>query len=122
MRHTAKSNLLNEIEIKRYSLPSLMGNLDLGSTVTNFMAISQSIDYSKFKGISNVADEISEKLLSCFLECKVLVVVPDRYDFEFSVKPAEKKRRKEDSAHIQEIEIVDNRKVTLEIRTIKPTW
>ena len=43
MRHTAKTNLLNDIEIKRYSLPSLMGNPDLGATVTDFMAILESI-------------------------------------------------------------------------------
>ena len=60
MRHTAKSNLLlNEIEIKRYSLPSLMENPDLGATVTNFVAILQSIDYSTFERFSKVADEIS---------------------------------------------------------------
>ena len=43
MKHTPKSNLLNEIEIQRYSLPRL-----LGATVTDFMAILQPIDYSKF--------------------------------------------------------------------------
>ena len=43
MRHTAKSNLLNEIEIKRYSLPFLMGNTDL-TNISDFMAIFQSID------------------------------------------------------------------------------
>ena len=59
MRHTAKSNLLNEIEIKRYSLPSLMENPDLGATVTNFVAILQSVDYSTFERFSKVADEIS---------------------------------------------------------------
>ena len=62
MRHTAKSNLLNEIEIERLSLPSLMGNPDLDATVTDFMAILQSIDYSKFERFSNVADKISVKL------------------------------------------------------------
>ena len=61
MRHTAKSNLLNRIEIKRVSF---MGNPDLRATVTDFMAILQSIDYSKFERVSNVADEISTKLLS----------------------------------------------------------
>ena len=39
MRHTAKSNLLNEMEIKTFLLPSLMENHDLGVTVTDFMAI-----------------------------------------------------------------------------------
>ena len=40
MRHTTKSNMLNEIEINKYSLPSLNQNPDLGATVTDFMAIS----------------------------------------------------------------------------------
>ena len=107
MRHTAKSNLLNEIQIKRYLLPSLMRNPDLGATVTDFMAILESIDYSKFEKFSNVADEISAKV-SSFLEGEVLVVVPDRYDFKFLKKAAEKKRRIEDSTHIQETEIIGN--------------
>ena len=68
MRRTAKSNLLNEIEIKRYSLPYLRGNPDLGATVKDFMAILESIDYSKFERFSNLADEICAKILSIFLE------------------------------------------------------
>ena len=64
IRRTANSNLLNKIEIKR--------NPDLGATVVDFMAILDSIDYSKFEGFSNVADEISAKLLSSFLEREVL--------------------------------------------------
>ena len=43
----------------------------------DFMAILESIDYSKFERFSNLAAEISAKLLSIFLECEVLVVVPD---------------------------------------------
>ena len=74
MRHTAKSNLLNEVEIERYSLPPLMGNLDRGATVSDFMAILQSIDYSNFERLSNVTDEISTKLLSSFLRYEVLVL------------------------------------------------
>ena len=55
---------------------------------------------------------LSTKALSSFLECEVLVVVSDRYDFEFSIKGAERKRRTEDSTHIQEIETNDNRKIS----------
>ena len=40
-----------------------MRNPDLGATVTDFMAILESIEYSKFEKFSNVADEISEKHL-----------------------------------------------------------
>ena len=38
---TTKNNLLNEIKINKYSLPSLMGNPDLRATVTDFMAMLQ---------------------------------------------------------------------------------
>ena len=103
MRHTAESNLLNRVEKRKYSLASLMGNPDPGAIVTDFMATLQSIDYSKFVRLSNKADEISTKLLSSFLECEVLVAAPNRYDFEFSIKAAERKHRTEDSTHMQEI-------------------
>ena len=116
MRHTAKSNLLNEIEINKNLLPSLMGNPDFGATVTDFIAILQSIDYSKFERFSNVADEISTKLLSSFLECEVLVAVTDGYDFEFSIEAAERKRRTEDSTHMQEIKIIDNQEFPMSIQ------
>ena len=82
MRHTAKSNMLNDIKINKYSLPSLMGNPDLGATVTDFIAILQSIDYSKFERFYNVADEISTKLLSSFLESEVLVAVDMILNFQ----------------------------------------
>ena len=92
------------------------------------MTILQSTDYSKFERFSNVADELSARLVSSFLECEVLVAVHHRYDFEFLIKAFERKRRTEDSNHIHEIEIIDNQKVkyhfkvTLGIRTIKSTW
>ena len=41
----------------------------------------------------------------------MLAVVPDRYDFKFSIKAAERKHRTEDSTHMQEIEFIGNRKV-----------
>ena len=68
-----------------------MGNPDLGTTSTNFMAIVQSIGYSKFERFSTVANEISTRLLLSFLEYEVLVVVTDRYDFEFTIKAAKRK-------------------------------
>ena len=110
MRHPAESNIVNEIEINKYSLLSLMVNTDLGATVTAFIAILQSIDHSKFERFSNVADEISTKLLSSFLECEELVAVTDGYDFEFSIEAAERKGRTDGSSYMQEIEIIDSQK------------
>ena len=88
-----------------------MRNPDRGATAINFIAILRSTVYNKFERFSNVADEISAKSLSSFLECEVLVVIADRYGFEFSIKGAERKHRTEDSTRIQENEIIDNRKV-----------
>ena len=45
-----------------------MGNPDLRATITDFMAILGSIDYSNFEIFCNVAEEISAKFLSSFLE------------------------------------------------------
>ena len=127
MRHTAKSNLLNEIEINKNLLPSLMGNPDFGATVTDFIAILQSIDYSKFERFSNVADEISTKLVSGFFECEALVAFTDGYDFEFSIEAAERKRRTATQIISRKLKLLIAKnfqkhfKVSLEIRTIKPT-
>ena len=110
VRHAAKNNLLSETKIKRYSLPSLMSNLVFGATVSDFMEILQSIDYRKFERFSNAANEISTKLLSSSFECEVLVVVSDRYSFEFSIKAAEKIPRIDDLTHMQLYEIIDSEK------------
>ena len=80
-----------------------MRSHDLGAAVTDFTAILGTIDFSQFERFSNVADEISEKLLSNFLDCEVLVVVLHQHDFKFSIKAVERKRWTEVSTHIQEI-------------------
>ena len=87
-----------------------MGKPDHGATAVNFMTMLQSIDYNKFERFLNVADKISAKLLSSFLEYEALVVIPVQYGFQFSIKGAERKHRTEDSTHIPEIEIIDERK------------
>ena len=107
--------MLNEIEINKYLLLSLMGNSDLGAAATDLIPILPSIDYSKFERFSNVADKISIKLLSSFFELEVLVAVTDD-DFEFSIEAAERKRRTEDSTHMQEIKIIDNQEFPMSIQ------
>ena len=86
-----------------------MRNPGLGATFIDFMAILESIDYSKFERFSNEADKTSANSSQSFLECGVLVVVPDRCNFKFSIKiAAERKYWTEDSTHIQGIEIIGN--------------
>ena len=84
--------------------------------------------HSKFERFSNIAHEVPATFLSSFLKYEVLVVVTDWYDFEFSIKAADRKYQTEDWAHEQEIEIIDNLnfhsyfKVNSVIRTIKTAW
>ena len=91
------------------------------------MALLQSIDCNKLERFSNVADKISAKLLSSFLEYEVLVVIRDRYGLEFSIKGDERKHGTEYSPHIQQIEIIDSRKVSTSFQSYlfeqqKTTW
>ena len=111
VRHTAKSNLLNEIEIERYSLHSLWEILIKVQLLLISWQYYNILITTSSKDFSNIADDISAKLLSSFLECEMLVVISDWYGFEFSIKEGERKQRTEDSTHIQEIKITDNRKV-----------
>ena len=76
-----------------------MGNPDLGATVTDFIVILQSIDYIYRWNFSKTP-----------LKTPLLVAVTDGHDFEFSIEAAERKRRTEDSTHMQEIEIIDSQK------------
>ena len=64
------------------------------ATVIGFMAKLQPINFSKFKRFSNVADGIACKIISSFQESNLLVIVPDRYDIELSIKFAERLRLK----------------------------
>ena len=74
------------------------------------MATIQPTDFSKLERFSNVADGITYKIILSFLESALLVIVPDRYDVELSIKSAERLRRTENS--VQEIEIISDRKMS----------
>ena len=109
MRKTSKSKLLKEVEITEYSKLSLLGYQYASGTLTDFMAIIQSTDFSKFERFFNIADRITCKIISSFQESELLVIAPVRYDVELSIKSAERLRRTAISA--QEIEITSDRKV-----------
>ena len=117
LRHISKSNPLNETEIKRYHLCGKSWSWFIWYWFHGNITIN--IDYSKFKRFSNVVDEVSAKVLSSFLEYEVLVVVTDWYDFEFSIKAANRKRRTEDSAHIQEIGAYTVQHITWQAKVVK---
>ena len=73
------------------------------------MAKIQPTDFSKFERFSNVVDGITSKIISSFQESDLMVIVADRYEIEWSLKSAERLRRKKNS--VQEIKIISNRKI-----------
>ena len=105
-----------------------MGKPDRGATAINFIATLQSIDYNKFQRFSNVADEISAKLLSNFLECEVLVVIPNGMVLNFQLKELKENTGQKTQLIYRKLKVLitekleSHFKVTLEIRTIKTTW
>ena len=68
----------------------------------------QSIDYNKFKRLSNAADEISTKLLPSLLECEVPVAFPDQWFWIFHKTCWKKTPDRWLNIWMQEIEIIDN--------------
>ena len=109
MRKTSKRKLLKEAEITEYSKLPLLGYQYASGTVIDFMATIQPTNFSKFERFSNMADGIIYKIISSFQESDLLVIVPDRYDVELSIKSAERLHSTANSA--QEIEITSDRKV-----------
>ena len=73
------------------------------------MATLKSNDFSKFELFSNVVNGIIFKIISSFQESDLLIIVPMSYDFELSIKSAERLRHQENL--VQEMEIISNRKV-----------
>ena len=96
------ATIFNEESWSWCNCHELHGNIRLESTA-----------YNKFKRFSNVADEISAKLLSSFLEYEVPVVIPDRYDIEFSIKAAERKGQTETQLICRKLELLINEKVPM---------
>ena len=96
VRHTAKSNLLNEIEITRYSLSSLMGNPDLLITATSkdFQMQLMKFPQSSSQALLNV---------KCWLQFLIDMIL----NFQWKVM----KEYAGQQTHIQDFEIIDNRKV-----------
>ena len=98
VRHTVKNNLLNKIETKRYSIPSLW----------------------------EILIRVQLILISWHY-CNLLITTSYRYGLEFSTKGDERKHGTEYSPHIQQIEIIDSRKVSTSFQSYlfeqqKTTW
>ena len=104
-----------------------MGNPDHGTTAINFMPILQYIDYNKSERFSNVAGEISVKLLSIFLECEVPVKFLIDMVLNFQLKVLKENTEQKSQLVYRKLKLLITEKlqghfkVTLGIQTIKTT-
>ena len=88
----AKSKLLKEIEFTKYSQLPLLEYQYAPATVIDSIATIKSTNFSKFEQFSNVTVEITSEIISSFQESNLLVNIPDRCNFELTIKSAERLR------------------------------
>ena len=92
MRKTAKSKLLQELEVKEHSLPSLEFS-ERSATIVDFMAVVQSNLHPKTTTFGQLLESYKLSVIASLRESKIVVLVPDRYDVELLIKSAERSRR-----------------------------
>ena len=90
MRKTAKSNLLKELMIV-INIPDHLPDHDLSSTIylIDFIVLVQSTE----KGESKTFGDFAESVTSSFRFGSKIVLCPDRYDAEYSIKSFEREKR-----------------------------
>ena len=92
-RKTAKSNLLKELMIDINILDHLPDH-DPSSTIylIDFMVLVQSIQKRESKTSGDLAKVIAESVTSSFRFGSEIVLFPDRYDAEYSIKSFESEK------------------------------
>ena len=93
-RKTAKSNLLKELMID-ITIPDHLPDHDPSSTIylIDFMVLVQSIQKRESKTFRELAKVIEESVTSSFSLGSKIVLCPDRYDAEYSIKSFEREER-----------------------------
>ena len=93
-RKTAKSNLLKGLMID-INIPDHLPDHDPSSTIyfIDFMALVQSIQKGESKTFEDLAKVIAESATSSFRFGSKIVLCPDRYDAEYSIKSFEREKR-----------------------------
>ena len=94
MRKTVKSNLLKELMI-RINIPDHLPDHDLSSAIylIDFMVLFQSKEKGESKTFGDLAKVIAESVTGSFRFGSKIVLCPDRYDAEYSIKSFEREKR-----------------------------
>ena len=92
MRKVAKSKLLHEIEMKESSENCLPQRQD-SVTIIDFMAVVQTSISSKPVTFQDLLKYFENCISTAFKESTKVVLVPDRYDIQLSIKANERLRR-----------------------------
>jgi len=105
MRKTSKSNLLKELELEAEPCKSIPEENTSSCSVIDFMAVTQSVtNFPSMKTFGDLVSCIEKIILSSFKESSIVVIVPDRYDIDHSIKSHERIRRKQTTS--QEVKIL----------------
>ena len=104
MRKTNKSQLLKELENMTTSTETLVNeNKEKSATIIDFMALVQSLNKSGLQTFDQLTARLESSILSNRKESNILVLVPDRYDLQDSIKSDERARRQTS----EEVPVVD---------------
>ena len=87
MCNTAKSKLLQELEVKEHSLPSLDFS-EHSATIVDLMAVVLSNLHPKTTTFGQLLESYKMSVIASLRESKIVVLVPDRYDIELLIKSA----------------------------------
>ena len=87
MCNTAKSKLLQELEVKEHSLPSLDFS-EHSATIVDFMAVVLSNLHPTTTTFGQLLESYKMSVIASLRESKIVVLVPDRYDIELLIKSA----------------------------------
>ena len=93
-RKTAKNNLLKEVMID-INIPDHLPDHDPSSAIyfIDFMVLVHLIQKGESKTFGDLAKVISESVTSSFRFVSKIVLCPDRYDAEYSIKSSEREKR-----------------------------
>ena len=94
MRKTSKSKLLQELEMDAETISELPdGEVSKSCFIVDLMGVVQSINKSSSKTFGELCTQLVLSISQYFHYAEVLVITPDRYDIQHSIKCFERARR-----------------------------
>ena len=75
------------------SSPNTLLATEASTSILDFMAVVQSTNHTGLQTFGDLADRLEVSIFSAFKDSNIVVVVPDKYDTQYSIKSDERMRR-----------------------------